>query len=155
MRRTVLVALAAVLAVGAPACASSDSSSNSDAASSTRATSAAASGPTASAPVCRAADDVRASLSDLQGIDVVQQGTAAVQQAFTQVKSDLAALSDAARGQHAEQVQQVKTDTDAVQAALDQATANPNAQTVGAVATAGRTLAQDTQALLAAVGSSC
>lgn len=147
-----MVALVAALALGATACATSGTDSN---AASAAASSTSASAASASAAVCRAADDVRTSLAALQEVDVVQQGTDALEEAFGQLKSDLADLGDAARARYADEVQQVKTDTDAVGAALDQAKANPSAQTVGAAATAARTLVQDTQALLAAVSSSC
>ena len=68
-------------------------------------------------------------------VDVLAQGTDALERAWPQVKSEIGALADAARAQHSEEVQQVKKDSDALDAALDQA--------------------RGTQALLASVSSSC
>lgn len=151
-------AAAAIFAVtaGLAACGTSGSSGSASNSHSSPATApASSSAPTASAALCRAADDLRTSLTALQQVDVVQQGTDALTQAFAQVKTDLTALTDAARSQYAQQIQQVKTDSAALQAAVDQAKATPSTQTVGAVATAARTLVQDAQALLATVSASC
>lgn len=154
MSRRILATLVAVLAAGVTACGTSGSST-SNAGSSAGSPSSSAAASTASTDLCQAADDVRASLSALQEVDVVQQGTDALSQAYAQVKSDLSTLTGAAKTRYGPQVQQVKADADALQAAIDQAKADPSAQTTSAVGTAARTLAQDTQALLTAVSSSC
>ena len=149
MSRRALVALAvvpaAVLVVGAAGCGSSDSGSSGGSA-------AAAS---SSAAVCSAAGDLRTSVSALQQVDLVKQGTQAVQQAFDQVKKDISDLADAARTQLKPQVAKVQADRDAVQAAVDAAKAGPDVQTLGAVRTTVRTLGQNVQSLLTAVGSAC
>jgi hypothetical protein len=127
----------------------SSSSSNSSAARPTTASSA------ENAALCSSADHLRGSLAALQQVDVVHQGTDALAQAFTPVKNDVAALADAAGSKYSQQITTVQNDSTAVQAAIDQAKASPTAHTVGAVAATARTLVQDGQALLAAVGSSC
>ena len=150
MSRRFLIALAAALTVGAGGCASSGSGSS--AASSTTASSAAAS---SGAAVCQPADDLRTSVTALQQVDVVKQGTVAVQQAFDQVKTDLTDVADAAGAQLTTKVAPVQADAAAVQVAVDAAKAAPNAQTLGALGAAVRKLVQDAQTLLTSVGSSC
>jgi hypothetical protein len=157
MSRRVLLAVAAALALGTAACASSGT----EPAASSSPVSSAPGSPTASADMsssaaeCHAADDLRASITALGQVDIVKQGTNAVQQSFAQVESALAALAAAAKGQHGPQLQQVQADATAVQAALDQAKAGPSASTLGALATAVHTLIQDARTLLAAVGATC
>jgi hypothetical protein len=150
MSRRVLIAVAAALAVGAGGCTSSgtDTGTSSSAAGSSAAAS-------SSAALCKAASDLRASLTALQQVDIVQQGTDAVQPAFDRVKKDISALADVARAQYKPQVVQVQADRDAVQVAVDAAKAAPNAQTLGALRAAVKKLVQDTQTLLTAVGSTC
>jgi hypothetical protein len=156
LRRTLAAAIALATAAGVAACATSGSSgspSNSSSnSSSARPTTAS---PAQNAALCSSAAHLRASLAALQQVDVVHQGTSALVQAITPVKNDVAALADAARNQYSQQITTLQNDSKAVQAAVEQAKASPTAHTVGAVATAARTLVKDGQAVLASVGSSC
>jgi hypothetical protein len=112
--------------------------------------------PTSSgAAVCASADDLRGSLADLGDVQVVQQGTDAMDQAWTTVQDDWAKFADDARAQHADQVDGVQADVDAVQAAVDTARADPNAGTLGTLASEVRTLLQDAGALVDEVGATC
>lgn len=154
----VALAMALAAAAGLAACATSGSPnapSNSSSAFSSNSAPASSSGPTASAALCTAAGDLRASLTALQQVDVVQQGIDALAQAAARVASDLTALAHTARNQFTEEIQQVTTDSAALRAAIDQAKASPSAQTLGAAATAARTLVQDGQSLLATVSAPC
>jgi len=163
MSRRVLVALAAVpaavLVVGAGGCGSSDTGSSAAASSGGASAGSASGGSTAAASsgqaLCDTAGDLRTSVTALQQVDVVQQGTDAVQQAFGQVSTDISTLADAARAQFKPQVVQVQADRDAVQAALAAAKAAPNVQTLGALRVAVQQLGRDVQTLLSAVGSTC
>ena len=156
MSRRLLAAPVVALVLGAGACATSGTQ---PAASSASASSAPVSSFPASASstadVCRAADDLRASIDALTQIDVVKQGTDALQQALTQVQADLTDLAEHARAQFGPQVQQVQSDVDALRSALEQVKANPSAETTRAVMSALRTLGKDTRTLLTSVGSSC
>jgi hypothetical protein len=156
MSRRILIAVAAALTVGVGGCASSGSGSSAASSgggsSSTTASSAAAS---SGAALCDTAGDLRTSVTALQQVDVVKQGTTAVQQAFDQVKTDLSSLADAAGAQVKAKVAPVQADAAAVQVAVDAAKAAPNGQTLGALAAAVRKLVQDAQTLLTSVGSSC
>jgi ABC-type glycerol-3-phosphate transport system substrate-binding protein len=145
MSRRVLVAVAAVLVVGVAGCGSSGTGSSGGSAAAAQ----------SSAAVCSAAVDLRTSMTALQQVDLVKQGTQAVQQAFGQVKTDIGSLADAARSQLKPQVAKVQADRDAVQAGVDAAKAAPNAQTLGALRTAVQTLGQDVQSLISSVGSTC
>jgi TolA-binding protein len=150
--RAVVAALATVACVGLAGCGGSGTSSASSS-SSTSSSGASSSGQ--SAAVCGAAEDMRASLDALGKVDVSSQGVDGLQQAFSDVKTSLSELAGVAKAQYAEEVRQVQTDATAVQTAADAAKANTTAATVGAVATAVRVFAQDAQALVKAVGSSC
>lgn len=110
---------------------------------------------TAGPDVCTSADDLRTSLAALQDVDVVQEGTGALDEAWTTVRSDWAQLADDARAQHADQVDGVQADVDAVQSAVETAQATPSSETLGAVASAVGVLLQDAGALVDEVSSTC
>jgi len=135
---------------GAVLAACSDSGSDSSASSGTS-----ASGTSSSAAVCDSADDLRTSLAALGDVDVVSQGTDALQQAFATVRTDLSDLGDQARGQFSGEVTAAEAAADDVQEALDAALAAPSAQTLGAAATAVGGLVTDAGALVTAVTSTC
>jgi hypothetical protein len=157
MSRRVLFALAAAMALGAGGCATSSTepTATSSPVSSPASSPVSPTGTTSNAAVCQAADHLRSAIDALAQIDVIKQGTSAVQQAFGQVKSGIAELASAAKDQYGPQLRQVQTASDAVQSALDQAKSSLSAQTLGALATAVHTLVQDTRTLLTAVGASC
>ena len=142
MSRCAAAVVAVVVGVGLASC-SSGSDSGTAAATSSR------------PAVCSSADDLRTSLSALQDVKVVEDGTDALNEAWTTVRSDWAQLADDARGQYAEQVDGVQADADTVQAAVDQARAAPSAQTLGSAASAVALFLQDAGALVDQVRSTC
>jgi hypothetical protein len=142
MRRCAAAVVTVVVGVGLASCSSG---SNSETAAAT------SSGPA----VCASADDLRTSLSALQDVQVVQDGTDALDEAWTTVRSDWSQLADDARNQYAEQVDGVQADADTVQAAVDQARAAPSAQTLGNAASAVTVFLQDAGALVDEVRSTC
>jgi hypothetical protein len=101
MRRCAAAVVAVVVGVGLASC-SSGSDSGTAAATSSR------------PAVCGSADELRTSLSALQDVKVVEDGTDALNEAWTTVRSDWAQLADDARGQYAEQVDGVQADADTV-----------------------------------------
>jgi hypothetical protein len=142
MSRCAAAVVTVVVGVGLTSCSSGSSSGTAAATSS---------GP----DVCASADDLRTSLSALQDVKVVEDGTDALDEAWTTVRSDWAQLADDARGQYAEQVDGVQADADTVQAAVDQARAAPSAQTLGSAASAVALFLQDAGALVDQVRSTC
>ena len=117
--------------------------------------SSAASPSSASAATCRAADDVQKSLVAVKDVDVVNQGTDALRQALTGVQSALSQFAEAAKGQYAGEVSQIRDDAAAVRTAVDAAVSTPNTDTVGKVATAASALGQDAQRLVTEVKNTC
>jgi hypothetical protein len=107
------------------------------------------------AAVCASADDLRGSLAALGDVQVVQQGTDALDQAWTTVQDDWARFADDARAQHADEVDGVQADVGAVQAAVDTARADPNAGTLGTLASEVQTFLKDAGALVDEVRATC
>jgi hypothetical protein len=105
--------------------------------------------------VCASADALRSSLSALADVQVVQEGSDALDEAWTRVEDDWSQLADDAGDQYAEQVDGVQADADSVQTAVDAATANPSAQTLGAAAGAVGVFLQNASALVDEVRSTC
>jgi hypothetical protein len=135
--------VAVVVGLGLTSC-----SSDSDTESSAAATSSAA-------DVCASADAFRTSLAELGNVQVVQEGTDAVQQAWTTVQDDWAQLSENAGDQYAEQVDRVESDAGAVQSAIDTTQEESSAATLAAVAGAVGVFLQDAGALVEEVTSTC
>jgi hypothetical protein len=118
--------------------------------------SAATSAATSSTPdVCASADEFRASLTDLKDVDVVQQGTDALTATWTTVEDSWTQLAGDARATHADQVDRVQADADAVSSAVETAQGDTSAGTVGAVAAAVGVFLKDADTLLDEVGSTC
>jgi hypothetical protein len=107
------------------------------------------------ADVCESADDLRASLTALGDVQVAQEGTDAVQEAWTTVQDDWAQLAKVAGDEYADQVDRVEADGGAVQSALETTQADPSAEALREVAAAVRVFLQDAGALADEVKSTC
>ena len=107
------------------------------------------------ADVCESADGLRASLTALGDVQVVQDGTDAVQEAWTTVQDDWAKLADAAGDEYADQVDRVEADAGAVQSAVETTQEESTAETLAAVAGAVGLFLQDANALVDEVSSTC
>ena len=107
------------------------------------------------ADVCAAADDFRASLTALGDVQVVQEGTDAVQEAWTTVQDDWAQLAKVAGEEYADQVDRVEADAGAVQSAVETTQEESTAETLAAVAGAVGLFLQDANALVDEVSSRC
>ena len=105
--------------------------------------------------VCASADAFRASLTALGDVQVVQDGTGALEKAWTTVQDDWAQLKDDARAEHSDQVESVQAAADTVQSAVDAAKDQPSAQTLGNAAAAVTVFLQDAGALEDEVSSTC
>jgi hypothetical protein len=143
----------ALLAVGLTAGACSGSPSSSTAAST--APGHTSSSVSSTSEVCAAADALRQSVTRLQGVDVRESGLGALQNAFAQVRADVDRLANATRGQHATQVDQLRSDVQGVGNAVKAAASNPANRTDGAVPQAVSTLVANSRAFLDELGPSC
>src|SRR4051794_4961539 len=131
MSKHVAAAMTLAVGLGLAAC-SSGSDSGTSAASSAASSAATSSG----AGVCASADDLRTSLTALGDVQVVQQGTGALQSAWTTVQDAWGRFADDARAQYSAQVDTVQAEADAVGQAIDAAQATPSAGTLTTAATA-------------------
>jgi hypothetical protein len=137
--------LAGVLVVGAGAVlagCSSDSTSSSPE----------TTGPPA---LCSSTDALQASMTDLGDVQVVENGTAALQEAVASVKSDLQNVVDDATSEFGTQVDGLQAGFDAVQEATTTAADAPSADTLGAVKSSIRALADDVHMFADDVASTC
>ena len=142
------VAAAMTLAVGVGLAACSSGSDSGTAA----ASSAAGSSGT---DVCESAGDLRTSLASLGDVQVVQEGTGALEVAWTTVQDDWVRFADAARAEYSDQVDSVQAEADAVGQAVDAAQATPSAGTLGTAATAVGVFLRSAGDLVDEVGSNC
>jgi hypothetical protein len=147
MRTCVAGVMTVLLGAGIAAC-SSDAGTDSSAAT----TSAAAA---SSDDVCASADTFRDSLTALGEVQVVQEGSDALGDAWTTVQDAWSQLADDARAEYGDQVDGVQAAADAVESALDSAQNDPTAQTLGDAAAAVGVFLQDAGALTDEVESTC
>jgi hypothetical protein len=146
MRRCVAGVVAVLVGAGLAAC-SSDTDTGSSAASGQESGS--------SSDVCASAESFRTSLTGLREVDVVQEGTGALEAAWATVQDDWAKLADDARGQYADEVDGVQSAADGVQSAVDAAQDDASAQSLGNAATAVGVFLQDASAFADKVSSTC
>jgi hypothetical protein len=105
--------------------------------------------------VCSSTDALQASMSDLGDVQVVENGTAAVEDAVDTVRSALQDVVDDATSQYATQVDGLRASFDALQAAVGSALAAPSATTLSAVAASITALADDVTGFADDVASTC
>jgi hypothetical protein len=105
--------------------------------------------------VCGSADALRTSLSGLGDVKIVQQGTDALDDAWSTVEDDWSQFADDARGTYGTQVDGVQDDADAVRTAADTVRDDSSPQTLAALATAVGAFLQNADALVDEVRSTC
>ena len=142
MQRCARWAVAALAVAGMSACSSYSGTASSSSTSSTP-------------DVCASADALRSSLAALGDVQVVQQGTDAVQKAWTTVQHDWSQLAAAAGDRYSDQVDKVEADAGAVQSAVESTQEEATPQTLAAVATSIGAFLQEAGALVSEVRSSC
>ena len=142
MSRCAVAVAILVMAVGLISC-SSDADSGTAAATAT------------GANVCDSADDLRTSLAALREVQVVQEGTGALELAWSTVQDDWARFADAARAEYRAEVDSVQVNADAVGDAVDAAQGSPSADTLGMAATAVGAFLQAAEALVDEASSTC
>jgi hypothetical protein len=111
-----------------------------------------ATGPPA---VCSSTDALQASMSDLGDVQVVQNGTAALEDAVASVRSDLKDVVDDATSQYATQADDLQASFDAVQAAAGAAVATPSAATLNAVTASITALTNEVTDFADDIASTC
>jgi hypothetical protein len=111
-----------------------------------------ATGPPA---VCSSTDALQASISDLGDVQVVQNGTAALEDAVASVRSDLKDVVDDATSQYATQADDLQASFDAVQAAAGAAVATPSAATLSAVTASITALGNEVTDFADDIASTC
>jgi hypothetical protein len=142
MRKCIVGVVAVFVGAGLAACSSDPGTESSAATPST-------------ADVCTSVDALRGSLTALGQVRVVQDGTAALADAWTTVTEAWTRLSDDASAEYADEVAGVQAAADTVQSALDSAQAEPSAQALGDAAAAVGVFLQDAGALADEVESTC
>lgn len=137
--------MSAVLVTVALACGDDSTSSTTTAATTTTPAASTNPGPvgSASAELCSARDELRASISDLSNVDVVKNGTSAITSALDEIKQNLADVRSAAGSDVQPQIDALQSAVDQLQAALGGSGAGRIPAVVSAVrdvATTGATL---------------
>jgi hypothetical protein len=88
-------------------------------------------------------------------VQVVQEGTDAVQEEWTTVQDDWAQLAKVAGDEYADQVDRVEADGGALQSAIETTQEDPSGEALRQVAAAVRVFVQDAGALADEVKSTC
>jgi ABC-type transporter Mla subunit MlaD len=105
--------------------------------------------------VCSSTDALQASMADLRDVQVVENGTAALEDAVASVRSDLQRVVDDASSQYATQVDDLQSSFDALQAAAGAARDAPSSDTLNTVTLSVRALADDVSTFADDVASMC
>jgi hypothetical protein len=105
--------------------------------------------------VCSSTDALQASMSDLKDVQVVQNGTAALEDAVASVRSALQDVADDATSQYATQVDDLQASFDALQAAAGSALATPSAATLNAVSASVTAFANEVTGFADDIASTC
>jgi hypothetical protein len=104
---------------------------------------------------CASADALRESLTALGDVQVVQDGTDGLQEAWTAVQDDWDQLAEDAGDQYGDQADEVRAAADDVRSALDSAQDDASAQTLADVAASVGVFLQLADSFAEEVGSEC
>jgi ABC-type Zn uptake system ZnuABC Zn-binding protein ZnuA len=105
--------------------------------------------------VCSSTEALQASVADLEDVQVVENGTAALQEAVTSVRSALQEVVDDATSEYATQVDGLQASFDALQTAAGTALDTPSAASLSGVTSSAGALADDVSAFAQDVASTC
>jgi hypothetical protein len=156
---TACVMAAAFLA----ACSSTSSTITNNSATSNSATSATSAASPTSAPhavaggpaVCSSVAALRGSVQNLKNVDIKANGLSSVSAAITKIKEDLNTLKADAKGQYSTQINALSGALTSLTSAFDAAKANPNAGTLGTLATSVKSVVTAGNNLVTAVSATC
>jgi hypothetical protein len=105
--------------------------------------------------LCSSTDALQASMTDLRDVQVVENGTAALEEAVASVRSDLENVVDDAKAEYSTQVDDLQAGFNAVQEATTVALNAPSGGTLSAVTSSIRALADDVNTFADDVASTC
>jgi hypothetical protein len=105
--------------------------------------------------VCSSTDVLQASMSDLRDVQVVENGTAALEDGVAAVQAALDDVVDDATSQYATQVDDLRASFDALQTAVGSALAAPSAGTLSAVTASVSSLDDEVTGFADDVASTC
>lgn len=105
--------------------------------------------------VCEARDDVQQSLQRLFDVNIIQQGTNALQAPLSQLSQDLTDLADAAESQFAPQATALRSAIDNLGASITSSSSMPVTDRVTQVVGALQQVLTATEQLIQAVASVC
>lgn len=105
--------------------------------------------------VCSSTEGLQASVADLEDVQVVENGTAALQDAVTSVRSALQEVVDDATSEYATQVDDLQASFDAVQTAAGAALDAPSAATLNTVKSSVSALTNDVRSFADDVATTC
>jgi hypothetical protein len=105
--------------------------------------------------VCTSTDALQASMSDLGDVQVIENGTAALDDTVAEVRSALQDVADDASSEYATQVDHLQVSFDALQAATGAAVAAPSAATLSAVTASVTALTNETTDFADDIASTC
>ena len=105
--------------------------------------------------VCSAGDDVQESVEALLEINVIEEGTNAVEAAFEEFEADIEALADEAAEEFDDEINAVRSAADGVSSAINDTEGDPLPDRAGAIREALTVLGESTTALLSAVDTEC
>jgi hypothetical protein len=107
------------------------------------------------AAVCTSVDALQESVADLEDVRVREDGVAALQGAFSSVRSDVEQVVEDAQSEFSAQTDGLTADVSEIQTAIDQARAGPTDATLSAVVGSIESLVDDVAALADDVSSTC
>jgi hypothetical protein len=107
------------------------------------------------ADLCSSADALRSSIDDLGNVQVLEDGTQALRQAFSDVSDDMDRLVQHARNEFSGQVAAVTSSLGDLGTAMDSLGSPPSAASLRAVGSATRAVVEDAGVLVDDVSSSC
>jgi hypothetical protein len=149
--RAALAALAVVGAVLAGCSGTYGSSGSSTTTSATRTTTSA----DASEQLCSAVDELKTSITQLQQVQVTQDGLDALRGAISSVGSAVDGVVQARTSQFRPQIDQLQRDADALRSLLQTAGSSPTAVSLQSMRTAVTAVVDDATGLVQDVGSTC
>ena len=105
--------------------------------------------------MCAAGDDVRESVQTILDMNVIEEGTNALEEAFDEFQADVEALADEAAEEFDDEIAAVRTAADGVSSAIADTEGDPLPDRADAIGEAVGALGDATTALLSAVDTVC
>jgi hypothetical protein len=104
---------------------------------------------------CSAVGDLKSSIQALPSVDVVKNGTSALQSAFTKVQDNANAVVNDAKSDFPTETSAVKTSVDSLSSTVKQLSSNPSAATVAQLPAQVSAVATAVKGFTSATSSKC